>query len=287
MIRYMQTRYEVSESRACVVAMCSRALYRYESRRDPRTELRARIREIAHTRIRYGYRRVHVLLGREGWKANHKLVYRLYREEGLGLRRKRPKRHVSAVHREVRSPATKPNEAWSMDFVADQLVQGTRFRALTVVDIFTKECLAIEVGQSLKGEHVVAVLKRISSERGSPGRIFCDNGSEFVSRALDLWAYVNKVRIDFSRPGKPTDNAHVESFNGRLREECLNSHWFVSMQDAKQVIDAWRADYNESRPHRALGNRTPQEFAHAASTSARSMGEKEPETLNQPGTKTG
>lgn len=143
MIRHMQTHYEVSESRACAVAMCSRGLYRYESRRDARTELRVRIREIAQARVRNGYRRVHVLLGREGWKANHKLVYRLYREEGLGLRRKRPKRHVSAVHREVRSPATKPNEAWSMDFVADQLVQGARFRALTVVDIFTKECLAI------------------------------------------------------------------------------------------------------------------------------------------------
>jgi putative transposase len=150
MIRYMQTHYEVSESRACAVAMCSRALYRYESRRDPRTELRARIREIAHTRIRYGYRRVRVLLGREGWQANHKLVYRLYREEGLGLRRKRPKRHVSAVHRQSRTMPAKPNEAWSMDFVADQLVDGRRFRALTVVDVFTKECLAIELGQSLK-----------------------------------------------------------------------------------------------------------------------------------------
>jgi putative transposase len=174
-----------------------------------------------------------------------------------------------------------------MDFVADQLVHGTRFRALTVVDIFTKECLAIEVGQSLKGEHVVTVLKRIANERSTPKTIFCDNGSEFVGRALDLWAYVNKVRIDFSRPGKPTDNAHVESFNGRLREECLNSHWFVSMQDAKRVIDAWRADYNESRPHRALGNQTPKEFALAASTSARSKGEEKPETLSQTGPKSG
>lgn len=138
MIRYMQTHYEVSEARACAVAMCSRSLYRYESRRDPRTQLRLRIREIAHVRVRYGYRRVHVLLGREGWKANHELIYRLYREEGLALRRKRPKRHVSGVHREVRTQPTSPNEAWSMDFVADQLVHGTRFRALTVVDLFTK-----------------------------------------------------------------------------------------------------------------------------------------------------
>jgi putative transposase len=283
----MQTHYEVSESRACAVAMCSRSLYRYESRRDPRTELRARIREIAQVRVRYGYRRVHVLLGREGWKANHKLVYRLYREEGLGLRRKRPKRHVSAVNRELRKMPAKPNEAWSMDFVADQLVDGRRFRALTVVDVFTKECLAIELGQSLKGDHVVAVLKRIAGERVAPKALFCDNGPEFVGRSLDLWAYLNKVRIDFSRPGKPTDNAHVESFNGRLREECLNSHWFVSMEDAKRAIDAWRADYNETRPHRALRNQTPLEFALAASTSACGKGDEKPETNNQFGTKSG
>jgi putative transposase len=287
MIRYWCAHYEVSERRACALAMCSRSLYRYESRRDPRTELRARIREIAQVRVRYGYRRVHVLLGREGWKANHKLVYRLYREEGLSLRRKRPKRHVSAVHREARAVPAAPNEAWSMDFVADQLVHGARFRALTVVDVFTKECLAIEVGQSLKGEHVVTVLKRIVGQRGAPKVIFCDNGSEFVGRALDLWAYVNKVRIDFSRPGKPTDNAHVESFNGRLREECLNSHWFVSMQDAKRAIEAWRTDYNENRPHRALENRTPLEFAIAARNYPCSNGEKTPETLNQTGTKSG
>lgn len=287
MIRYWATHYEVSERRACALAMCSRSLYRYESRLDPRTELRGRIREIAHTRVRFGYRRVHVMLEREGWRANHKLVYRLYREEGLALRRKRPKRHVSAVHREARTQPTGPNEAWSMDFVADQLVQGTRFRALTVVDIFTKECLAIEVGQSLKGENVVAVLRRVALQRGVPKTIFCDNGSEFVGRALDLWAYVNKVRIDFSRPGKPTDNAHVESFNGRLRDECLNSHWFVSMVDAKREIETWRRDYNEGRPQEALGNRTPKEFALAAGTCAGGKSDGMPDTLNQPGTNSG
>jgi putative transposase len=287
MIRYWTTHYEVSERRACALAMCTRSNYRYRSCLNPRTELRARIREIAHERVRYGYRRVHVLLEREGWNANHKLVYRLYREEGLGLRRKRPKRHVSAVHREARAQPTAPNEAWSMDFVADQLVQGTRFRALTVLDIFTKECLAIEVGQSLKGENVVAVLRRIAMQRGVPKTIFCDNGSEFVGRALDLWAYVNKVRIDFSRPGKPTDNAHVESFNGRFRDECLNSHWFVSMADAKREIEVWRRDYNEGRPQEALGNRTPKEFALAAGTCAGGKSDGMPETLNQPGTNSG
>ena len=174
-----------------------------------------------------------------------------------------------------------------MDFVADQLVSGTRFRALTVLDVFTKECLAIQAGQSLKGEHVVAVLKRIGAQRGMPKLIFCDNGSEFVGRALDLWAYVNRVRIDFSRPGKPTDNADVESFNGRFRDECLNSHWFVSMQDAMREIEAWRRDYNESRAQEALGKRTPKEFAAAVGTCADRSSEGMPETRNQSGTKSG
>ena len=237
--------------------------------------------------MRYGYRRVHVLLEREGCCANHKLMYRLYREEGLALRRKRPERHVSAVDREARIQPSAPNEAWSINFVADQLVRGTRCRTLTVVDIFTKECLAIEVGETLKGEQVVTVVHRIALQRGAPKKIFCDNGSEFVGRALDLWAYRNTVRIDFSRPGKPTDNAHVESFNGRLREPCLNSHWFISMHDPKRAIDEWRTDYNENRPYRALGNCTPKEFALAAGTCAGGKGDGMPETLNQPGTKSG
>ena len=148
-----------------------------------------------------------------------------------------------------------------MDFVADQLADGRRFRALTVLDIFTRESLAIEVGQSLKGEAVVKVLNRLKAQRGVPKMLFCDNGSEFTSQILDLWAYHNGVRIDFSRPGKPTDNAFVESFNGSLREECLNAHWFASLSEAKEVIEAWHREDNESRPHRALGQQTPGEFA--------------------------
>lgn len=268
------------------MAMCSRSLCRYESRLDPRNELRGRIREIAHTRVRFGYRRVHVMLEREGWRANHKLVHRLYREEGLTLRRKRPKRHVPrcTARRAHSRPEPMRLGAW---ISWPQLVQGARFRALTVVDIFTKECLAIEVGQSLKGEKVVEVLRRIATQRGVTKTIFCDNGSEFVGRALDLWAYVNKVKIDFSRPGKPTDNAHVESFNGRLRDECLNSHWLVSMLDAKREIEAWRRDYNEVRPQEPLGNRTPKEFALAAGACADGKSDGMRETLNQPGTNSG
>jgi putative transposase len=152
---------------------------------------------------------------------------------------------------------------WGLDFVADQLVDGRRFRALTIVDVYTRECLAIEVGQSLKGPDVVRVLQRISEQRGTPQMLFCDNGSEFSSQVMDLWAYRNQVKIDFSRPGKPTDNAHVQSFNGTLREECLDAHWFSNLREAGERIEAWRWEYNASRPHRALGERTPHEFANA------------------------
>ncbi len=220
-----------------------------------------RIREIAQVRIRYGYRKILVLLKREGWKVGKKLVYRLYCEEGLTLRWKPRRRRCAATNRRQRVKPTAPNEVWSLDFVADQLADGRRIRALTVVDVFTRESLAIEVGQSLKGEDVVRVLSRISSQREVPKTLFCDNGTEFTSQAMDLWAYHAGVRIDFSRPGKPTDNAYVESFNGTLRAECLDAHWFGSLAEAKAIIEAWRREYNESRPHRAHGERTPHEIA--------------------------
>jgi putative transposase len=223
--------------------------------------LRQRVRELAQARVRFGYRRILLLLQREGWEVGKNRLYRVYCEEGLALRRKRPWRHVSAVHRAVREPASRANEIWSMDFVADELADGRRFRALTVVDLFTRECLAIEVGQSLRAEHVVQALNRLKFERGLPRRIYCDNGSEFASGQMDLWAYTNQVQIDFSRRGKPTDNAVIESFNGRFREECLNAHWFESPADAQEKIDAWRWDYNEHRPHRSLKGLTPREFA--------------------------
>jgi putative transposase len=220
-----------------------------------------RIREIAQSRVRYGYRKIRVLLNREGWAVGKHLVYRLYKEEGLALK-KRPQRKRKAVrHREERFIATAPNQAWSIDFVADQLQDGTRFRALTVVDVYTRESVAIEAGQRLKGDDVVRVLNRVKQQREMPKFLFCDNGSEFTSQAMDLWAYQNGIKIDFSRPGKPTDNAFVESFNGTFRAECLNAHWFGTLGKAKRLIEAWRQEYNESRPHRSLGERTPSEFA--------------------------
>ena len=177
-----------------------------------------RIRDLARTRVRYGYFRIYILLRREGWPINHKRVYRLYRNDGLSLRLKRPRRHVSAVNRERSAAASAPNTLWSMDFVSDALFDGRRLRALTVVDAYTREALVIEVDSGIKGEQVVEAMSRITMVRGAPESIRVDNGPE-------RWAYENVVRLDFSRPGKPTDNAFIESFNGRLRDECLNAHW--------------------------------------------------------------
>ena len=263
-VRYLMNRYSVGLRRACRCARIGRSSYRYTSCRDPLNTLRQRVRELAHARVRFGYRRIFILLRREGWDLGRDRLYRVYRAEGLGLRRKRPWRHVSAVHREVRTPARQRNDAWSMDFVADQLADGRRFRALTIVDTFTRECLAIEIARSLKAEDVVRVLEHLKYERGLPAKIYCDNGPEFISGHTDQWAYVNGVILDFSRRGKPTDNAFIESFNRRLREECLNVHWFESLEDAQQKIDAWKWDYNEHRPHRSLEGLTPREFARRA-----------------------
>jgi putative transposase len=244
------------------VLLFYRSSHRYEATRDDQAVLRMRIREIAEARVRYGYYRIYILLRREGWRVNHKRVYRLYQKEGLSLRRKRPRRHASAAQRVGRIEAGAANECWSMDFVSDALYDGRRLRVLTIVDNYTRECLAIEVDQGIGGEKVVGVLGRITMERQTPKTIRVDHGPEFVSKVLDQWAYRNGVTLDFSRPGKPTDNAYVESFNGSLRDECLNVNWFLSLEDARSKIEAWRQHYNESRPHTALGNIPPSEFAN-------------------------
>jgi len=261
-VAYLRSHYGVSERRACRIVGQPRSVQWYKSQRPPQHALKRRIKELAEVRVRYGYKRIHVLLRREGWPINHKRVHRLYCELGLQLRVRRPRRHVSAAHRQPpKRLARRANEAWSMDFMADQLVDGRRLRLLTVVDVCTRECLAIDVGRALRSEDVVRVLAKLAAARGAPRRIFCDNGSEFQSRLVDLWAYTQKVQLEFSRPGKPTDNAHIESFNGSLRDECLNVHWFTSLADAKEKLNAWRIDYNESRPHKALNHRTPREYA--------------------------
>lgn len=217
--------------------------------------------EIASVRIRYGYWRIYTLLRREGFKDNHKRVYRLYREEGLNLRSKRPRRNKSAAHRLERISFTSKNQCWSMDFVCDQLFDGRRFRALTVIDNYTRKCLGICVDQSIKGEQVVEFIELLKTrQKAVPERIQVDNGSEFISKALDKWAYDNTITLDFSRPGKPTDNPFIESFNGSFRDECLNTNWFLSLQDAKEKIEQWRTEYNDYRPHSSLNGLTPSEM---------------------------
>ena len=215
-----------------------------------------RIRDLAAARVSYGYRRIHVLLKREGWQVNHKRVYRLYCLEGLRMRPKRPRRHVSSRRRDFRTQASRPDERWAMDFMSDELFDGRRIRMLTIVDHFTSESLAIEVDGSLGGQRVVEALWG-----RKPKTISIDNGPEFTSKRLDQWAYLNGVELDFSRPGKPTDNAMIEAFNARLRAECLNESWFLSLEDAREKIEGWRRHYNGERPHSALGNLAPEAFA--------------------------
>lgn len=219
-----------------------------------------RLRELAQARPRFGYLRLHVLLRREGWVVNRKRVHRIYREEGLTVRL--PRRRKRASHLRVVPPRpSQVNERWSMDFVADTLLDGRRFRALTVVDNWSRHSRLIEPDFTLTGTKVVAALERVAKRTGYPQMITVDNGSEFTSKALDAWTHAHGVRLDFIRPGKPVENAVIESFNGRFRDECLNVQVFVSLHDARQKIETWRIDYNEHRPHGSLGDLTPQEFA--------------------------
>ena len=221
-----------------------------------------RIKELAKTYVRYGYKRIQVLLLREGWTVNHKRVYRIYCDEQLSLRVKKRKKRPSHGRVPLAAPS-RPNERWTMDFVADRFEDGKRFRALTVLDMYTRESLAIVPGVSLTGEKVVRCLDRLRKLRGAPKSVQVDNGSEFYSKAMDAWAHRYGVQLEFTRPGKPTDNGHIESFNGKLRDECLNVNLFYTMEDTRRILDDWRRMYNEIRPHRALGNVTPSEFAKA------------------------
>lgn len=256
----VRVQFSVSGRRACRVLRASRSGYQYRSHREPQAFLRKKIRQIAETRTRYGYRRIYVLLRREGWQVNHKRVYRLYRAEGLQVRQKSPKRRVAANVRGERVEASAPNACWAMHFVHDQLFDGHRFRVLTIVDTYSKLSPALGVGTHYRGCDVVQMLDTATQEYGMPQRIRVDNGPEFVSRDLDLWAYAHGVALDFSRPGKPTDNAFIEAFNGRFRQECLNQHWFLGMEEARSTIETWRQEYNHFRPHGALGDLTPLEF---------------------------
>lgn len=247
----------VSIRRACRVLEVDTSTYHYKSRRPEQASLDARIREVCQTRVRYGYRRVHVMLQREGWRINIKKAHRIYNALGLQLRNKTPKRRVKAKLREDRRDAVAPNETWAMDVVHDQLATGRKIRILAVVDTFIRFSPIIDPRFSYRAENVVEALDRICAEVGFPRAIRVDQGSEFISRALDLWAYSRGGTLDFSRPGKPADNAFIEAFNARLRAECLNAHWFLALADAAEKLEAWRNCYNEVRPNGAIGQKTP------------------------------
>jgi len=249
----------LSTRKACFLVDLSRTAYGYQPHREDDIILRNRLRELAGERKRFGSPRLHIMLKREGLVVNHKRTERIYSEEGLALRRKRRRKGAAGARMVIPAPE-RPNQKWSMDFVTDSIVTGRRFRALAIVDDYSRECPAIEVDTSMGGRRVVGVLDRLSETRGLPETITMDNGPEFAGRALDEWAYRKGVRLSFIRPGKPIENAFAESFNGRLRDECLNINWFLSLKHAREVIEVWRKDYNTVRPHSSLGGLAPQEF---------------------------
>ena len=268
-VRVVREEAGLSERRACGVIGIPRG-----SGRNPRKErneaaLRARLRELAAERPRFGYRRLYIFLRREKaadgtlrWLVNHKRVYRLYREEGLAMQRKRRKRFRAEARVPLALP-TRANEMWTMDYTHDQMADGRKFRTLNLMDGYTREALRIEPDTSLPGLRVVRILESLRERRGTPAVIQVDNGTEFTSRVVDQWAYQNQVALHFIERGKPTQDAFIESFNGKFRDECLNQNWFVDLRHARELIEAWRVDYNTVRPHSSLGYRTPEEFAAA------------------------
>lgn len=250
----------LSKRQACRLAQLRQSSYYYRARRQDDPALRKRILELAEQRKRFGQFRIYLMLRREGWVVNHKRVARIYREEQLQVRRKKRKKMAAAVRVPLAKPS-RPNERWSMDFVMDVTLAGRRIRVLTIVDDFTRECLAVEVDTSIGGARVARVLDQIIEFRGKPDGITVDNGPEFSGRTLDAWAYRSKVRLDFIRPGKPVENCYIESFNGKFRDECLSVNEFLSLHEARTIIETWRDDYNGQRPHTSHGSLTPIEFA--------------------------
>jgi putative transposase len=246
----------LSERQACRYTGFARSSQRYPSRKDD-VALGERLRTLAILRPRWGYRRLYLLLRREGLRVNRKRVQRVYRDAGLHVRY-RPRKRV-ALERAPKPAITGANQRWCVDFVSDALANGRRFRNLTVVDDATRECLLIEVDRSLPAERVIAALDRVARLRGYPPTIVCDNGPEFRSEAMDQWADQHGITLAFIEPGRPVQNTFIESFNGRFRDECLNEHWFLALTDAKAIIEAWRLDYNSVRPHGKLEGRTPDE----------------------------
>jgi putative transposase len=259
-VKYFREEFDLSERFACRLAGLPRSTWRYRTRRRDPVGLRERMLELAAEHPRFGYPRIHTVLRREGFAYNRKRIYRLYREESLQVRRKRRKQVAAAPRRSIPVPDA-PNRRWSMDFMSDTLLGGQRFRVLNIVDDCTRQSVANEVDTSLTGSRVAQVLDSAVALFGKPEVIVVDNGPEFTSRALDAWAYTNGVTIHFIQPGKPVQNAFVESFNGKLRDECLNMHLFATLHEARVTIGQWHRHYNTWRPHESLGGMTPDQYA--------------------------
>jgi putative transposase len=256
----MKQEIGISIRRACRLVGLSRTSFSHQSKPDPENEaIQARMVELAHERRRFGYRRLHVLLRREGVHANHKRIHRLYRLAGLAVRRRRRRERV-ALERQPLVLPSRPNEVWSMDFVMDRLADGRRLKCLTVVDDFSKEALEIALDHGMGSHYVVRLLENVARFRGKPASIRTDQGPEFTARALDQWAYRNGITLKLIQPGKPMQNGYVESFNGKFRDECLNEHWFSTLAEARVIVASWRRDYNENRPHSSIDYSTPAEY---------------------------
>jgi putative transposase len=258
----MITEFRRSQRRACELSGLRRSTCRYRSHRSGDDELRQKLREIALQRPAFGYRRLGYFLREDGLRFNHKRLLRLYRSEGLGLPRKRPRKRLWQRPKPL-LPAIRPNEGWSIDFVADQLGSGRRFRIFTIMDDYTRQWPATIVDTSISGTRVVRALDELAKTHPLPKAIVSDNGTEFTSGAFLSWAEKHGIALRFIQPGKPNQNAFVESFNGKLRLECLNAHWFSTLDDARQTIETWRLDYNDVRPHSSLDEKTPTDFAAA------------------------
>ena len=256
----MRERFGLSIRSACKLVELSRTSFAYKAReKEDEKAIRKRLKELAEKRRRFGCPRLHVLLRREGVMINHKRTERIYREEGLSLRVRRRKKTASCTRIEIPKPQRR-NHIWTMDFMSDNLANGRRLKVFSVVDEYTRRCHRIEVDTSLNGVRVCRALSEVSQAEGLPEMIIIDNGPEFIGNALDKWAYEREVKLCFITPGKPVENAYIESFNGRFRDECLNENWFMSMHDARKIIEDWRIDYNQERPHSGLDYLTPEEF---------------------------
>ena len=282
-MRHLSQSFRVSLRRACGLIELNRSSYYYESQPANDQELRRALRRWAFRHRRWGYETLTELLRREGWRDNHKRIYRVYREEGLQVRRRKRKRVARWRGERLEAPQSR-NEIWAMDFMSDQLADGRRLRVLPIIDIYTRECLAMEVDTSLTGERVVRVLDRLQGERGWPGKIVVDNGPEFRGKVMDCWAYEAGVKLHFIEPGKPMQNGYAEGFNSTFRDQCLNEHWFTSIAEAQELIEQWRQIYNTVKPHSSLDRRTPQEFAASCSGRGRNTSQNRGNfPLNEPG----